>query len=134
MPSNCQVAVSAVLSGCPLPTARQPSEERATTDGTVPMRATLRIIPTPERRLLLRESLAAAVAAAAAAAERRGTNTGGSEATAPAEAPTAQAAAEATSAGGAVSTNDSAGAHGSQACRQAAGYRVLPCSDLVLWS
>ena len=38
----------------------------------MPTRATLRIIPTPERRLLLRESLAAAVAAAAAAAERRG--------------------------------------------------------------
>ena len=66
----------------------------------MPTRATLRIIPTPERRLLLRESLAAAVAAAAAAAERRGHGgvNGASAADGSAQGP-AQDAAEAGTAG-----------------------------------
>ena len=88
---------------------RQASEERATTDGTVPTRATLRIIPTPERRLLLRESLAAAVAAAAAAAERRG-QVGGNEAGAPIEA-RARADGENVAAAGPVSAVEPAGGH-----------------------
>lgn len=100
------------------PTGRQPSEERATTDGTVPTRATLRIIPTPERRLLLRESLAAAVAAAAAAAERRG-SASGNEAGTPTAAP-AQAAAEDAAAAGPGSTAEPVGSrggdNGGQAC------------------
>jgi len=114
-------------------TARQPSEERATTDGTVPTRATLRIIPTPERRLLLRESLAAAVAAAAAAAERRGNNTGGNEAAAPAEAPGAQAATGDASAGGTVSAADPAGVDGRQACRQTAIFKSACCPTSTAW-